>query len=185
LEYELSGLHAWAGLGPFYLSVFPFRKKKKKQKEPSRKKKNAKQMKEETLQEEQKKKGLSLELFRELLDLGLETMGRFRKKIRIDMLQMRLTWGAEDPADAAISYGYAHAVLNGLLALLEVNFQVKERQVRIHLDYTLDKPNIYVKASCSLKMYQMISLGFYAGVRAFDLYRKQSRKKKERLKKAV
>lgn len=185
LEHEASGLHVWAGMGPFYLSVFPAKPKSKERKEASTKKKKAKLKKDKLLQEETKKSGVSLELFREVLDLGLKTARRFQRNIRIDMLQMSLTWGAEDPADAAISYGYAHAVVSGLLALLEVNFQVKEKLVRIQLDYTLDKPNIYVKTSCSLTMFQALSLGCYAGVRAFDIYRKKKHKNKEILKKAV
>lgn len=183
LEYEASGIHIWAGMGPFYLSIYPIRQKEKR-KLTMNKEKKARKLKKKALQEEPEKNGVTLELFREMLDLSLNVLGRFRRKIRIDQLQMRLMWGAEDPADAAISYGYANAVLSGLLALLEVNFKVKERLVRVHLDYTLDKPNIFVKASCSLKLYQALSLGLYAGTRAFGIYRKQM-KKKVLLKKAV
>jgi hypothetical protein len=184
LEYEASGFRAWAGLGPFYFTIFPTNLKWKKRKDPGGKKRKAKLV-QKAHEEEQEKKGISLELFREMLDLGLKVAGRFRRKLRIDQLQMYLTWGAEDPADAAISYGFAHAVMHGLLALLEVNFQVKEKTARIYLDYTVDKPNIYMKAACSITIVQALSLGFYAGVRGFNIYRKQKQKKKEILKKAV
>lgn len=183
-EYEEAGIHVWAGFGPFYFSMYPFNPKWNKRKGVSRKQRKFKHKQERSLDDIPEKKGISVGLFRELLDLSLKVLGKFRRKLRIDELRIYLNWGAEDPADAAISYGYAHAVMNGLLALLEVNFQVKDQFSRINLDYTLDKPNIYLKASCSLKIYEAISLGLTVGVKAFDIYRKR-KQKKVKIKKAV
>ena len=174
LEYETSGLHLWIGVGAFYISLYPMNLR--------RKKRNVKKVV-KRVEEKEKKEGAALEPFREFFHLSLEIAQRFQQKLCIDLLQLHLNWGAEDPADAAISYGFAHAVMNSFLALLEVNFTVKEKNTRIQLDYSLDKPNIYAKASCSLAVKQAFSLGLYAGRRAFTIYRKQ--KKKETMKKAV
>jgi DNA-directed RNA polymerase subunit L len=177
LEYEAGGLTVWAGLGFVYLTVYPFPKKVKLKK--------TKRKAKELVEEEKEKEGLSLELFWELFELGQNILRQFQQKLRIDKLLLFLTWGMEDPADAAVSYGLAQGAMASLLALMEVNFHVKEAVYRIHLDYTVEKPKIYVKTSCSLSLQQALRLGISTGVKALKLYRKQKKQKKETIKKAV
>ena len=54
-----------------------------------------------------------LELGRRLFPLLLEAAGQFRRKLQIDELRLRLVAGAPDPADAALRYGQANALLGG------------------------------------------------------------------------
>lgn len=175
MEYKASGLFVWVGYGILFFSLYPMKPLKTKKKERTKKKKPKK------VDEDEQKDGMSFSQFRELFDIGIETLSRFRKSLSIDELHMFLTWGADDPADAAISYGYAQAALASLLALLEVHVSVKEKKTNIQLDYTLDKPKIYAKVSCSLRLRQAVSLGLFAGMQAYGFYRKQ----KKKLKKAV
>lgn len=175
LEYEAAGVLLRLGLGPFRFTLYPFpikrRAKQKKQKAVK-----AKKQKKEG--KPQAKKGISLSLFQELFELSLDTLQGFKDKLRIDELIILLNWGLEDPADAAISYGYANAVLGGLLAFLEANFKVKKRRGEIQLDYTLERPTVYLKAACSLTMRQALSFGLRAGIRAFGIYRRQKKQTK-------
>lgn len=172
LVYEAGGALLRLGLGSFRVTVYPVPTKR------TNRRRKQKAVKEKKQQEEggvQPKKGMELPLVQELIELWLDTRQGFKDRLRIDELILLLNWGLEDPADAAISYGYANAVMGGLLALLEENFKVKKRRDEIRLDYTLDKPNVYMKAACSLTMWQGLSFGLHAGRRVFAIYRRQKK----------
>lgn len=184
-EYKKEGPFLWAGFGFFYVQIYPAgklmkrltgsrgeKRKKKKEKPPDKKKAS-----------ESGKKGASFELFQELLHLGLDVAGRFRRRLRIDMLYLHLVWGMEDPADAALSYGYAQMALHGMLPILEGAFQVKKRSVITSFDYELEKPTVYAKISFSLTLAQAISLGYYAARKGMRIKKKQKDRKNNSMKK--
>lgn len=91
---------------------------------------------------------------------------RTKERIRIDRLILHLTWGEEDPADAAIHYGEAWAVLEGLLAVIETGFTVKEKELSVDVDFLEEKPRLFARAGLSLTPAQMAAIGFPAGVGA-------------------
>ncbi len=129
--------------------------------------------------------GEKIDLLMDLLPLAGEMAGRLRRKILIRKLILQLNWGAQDPADAAIGYGRAHAVMGAVLPVLEANFRVKERDTQIHLDYELEKPNVYLQAQLSISLMQLLSLGTFAARKALGIYMKQRQAGKQRTRKAV
>ena len=106
----------------------------------------------------------------DLLPVVNEAAKKFGQKLQIDLLELDLTWAAEDPADAAIRYGDAWAVAETLLAFLENRFVIKERRVTINLDFYLEKPLIYLQAGFSLTPAQLTAIGAVAGVKAFKVF---------------
>lgn len=189
--YTASGAILRVGLGPFALTLFQTSliksdKKAKKAARRAEKKAARKGRKKPAVKEEKTEyRGAALELFWELFDMFLEVGSRFKRKLRIDFIQLHLVWGAEDPADAAIGYGRAQGVLHTILPLLEVNFKVKETAATIDIDYTLEKPTINVKVACSLTVMQAIALGTYAGRKALMGYLRHRRRNQPKKEKAV
>jgi hypothetical protein len=188
--YTASGVLLRAGLGPFALTLFHTslpKSDKKAQKTARRAEKRAarKGRKKPVKEEETESRGAALDLFWEILDMFLEVGSRFKRKLRIDFIQLHLIWGAADPSDAAIGYGRAQGVLHTILPLLEVNFKVKETAATIDIDYTLEKPTINVKVACSLTLMQAIALGAYAGRKALKGYLRHRRNHKPKKEKAV
>lgn len=184
-EYKKEGPFLWAGVGFFYAQIYPpgnvvkklsgggkEKRKKKKEKPPDKKE-----------PPESAEKGASLESFKELLHLGLDIAGRFRRKLHIDMLYLHLIWGMEDPADAALSYGYVQMALHGILPILEGVFRVKKRSVYTSFDYELEKPTVYAKISFSLTLGQAVSLGYYAARKGLGIIKKQKNQRNNSVKK--
>lgn len=193
-EYRKGGPLLQAGWGPVRVTLYPRKKKSEKallrlqKKEEKRKQRMLKKAKPAEPKEEKKearKIGETLELLWELLPVMKEAGRKFKGNLRIKELTIHLTWGGSDPADAAISYGAAQAVMAGVLPVLEANFKVKKTNAVIDMDYTIDKPNIYVKAALSITVMQALSLGLYAGRRAFGVYRAHRKKNKQIKEKAV
>ena len=111
-----------------------------------------------------------LELMKELLPLALEAAGCFRRRLRVDQLELKLTIGAADPGDAAIRYGQANALLGSIWQPLTEAFHVEEGRAQVEVDFTAAAPVLTGQVSLSLKLYQLLWLGLHFGLRALSTY---------------
>lgn len=180
--YDQEGGWVRAKLGPKTLQLYPPPAKKperpKKQKKPKKKKKAPKP-------EGDRGKGLvqnlggALELGLELLPLLQEAAGKFRRKLRIDTLYLRLLWAEEDPADAAIHYGWAWAVTENLLSFLEAGFDLRDRDVALYLDYFAPGPKAYLRAGFSLTLAQLAGIALPLAVGGLKVLLEQKKQRRK------
>lgn len=175
--YDGDGPWVKLRIGPRYIQVFPIRKdpdreaKKKQKKEAKDAQKAAKQGDKPPKEPAQRDIGGLLELIWDLLPVVAEAASRFRHKLQIDDLTLQVTWAEEDPADTGIHYGQGWAVIEALLAFLEANFTIKNRQVALYADFLTEKPRIYVRAGLSMTPAQLLGVALPAGVRALKVLR--------------
>ena len=149
------GLEVRVRAGWFYIPVYPARRAHRKKKEGAGKKR-------EKASPQTGKEGKTLEQLRQYLPLLARAGGRLTHRIRIDKLMLSLKLaGQDDPAAAAVIYGGANAVLGMLLALLEQNFQVKDRRVHTEVDFHRKETDLELEASVSLRIGQLAGLAFY------------------------
>lgn len=203
-EYGEDGPKAWVRLGPIRLQVFPLPKKKKKPRpkgdkaggKPAAKpaqqgkpkggsspsvKNSGTEKKEESKAEKpplKEKIGGALELAQALLPLALEAAGRFRRKLRMDQLELILTVGASDPADAALRYGQANAVLGAFWHPLTRAFQVRDGRACATVDFEAEGMTLYARAALSIQIGQALYLGLYYGIRALARWLKLRNRQK-------
>ena len=108
-------------IGPVRLTLFP---RKKKEKKPKPAKKTAEQPKkqEEPLPKlpqppkqepaaDKKEKGGSLLDFLPLVKVALNFLGDFRRRLRVNRLELKLILAGGDPCDLAVNYGRAWAAV--------------------------------------------------------------------------
>ncbi|MCI8422312.1 MAG: hypothetical protein HFF50_02100 [Lawsonibacter sp.] len=187
VEYSQAGLTAWIRLGAVFLQVFPW-KWKKKERPPKEKKKpqTPKKTKPPTAEPPTlvQRAGGGLEYAQALLPILLKAAGCFYRKLQMDVLELELIVGAEDPMDAALLYGRAAAVLGALWYPLVGAFHVKDGRARTAVDFQTSEMTIYAKASLSLKIWQVLWLGMFFGIRtlwaALAVRRGQKIKQKQR-----
>ncbi len=144
-----SWLKLW--LGPKWFVLYP---------RPAPKREKSKKPKEKESLDKKGKLTLGelLALAWDLLPPFKKAAGRFRRAVRIDELSVYLDWGEEDPADAAIHYGWACGVAEALLAFLQANFAIKSHQVHLDLNYQLEKPCFTIRAVLSLTAAQLLRI---------------------------
>lgn len=159
VEYCDEGLFVRVRAGAFLVPVFPVKNKKPKEKKPEQAKTPA----------PKKKKGGQLKLALKFIPLLLDTAKIFRRKLRVDRLEMELTVGDTDPADAAVCYGQANALLGSLWQPVTQFFHVKDGHARVSVDFTADKPTIYILASPSLTIGQILVLALVFGWKALGI----------------
>ena len=160
--------------GPIRIQVYPSKAKKEKEskkpkKETQKKEKPAKEKKPKK-EEPAKKKGGSFRDFFPLVSLVLELLGDFRRKLRVNQLQLRLVLAGDDPCDLAMNYGKAWTALGNLMPLLEGIFTIQKRDVEVECDFTSDKTLIIARLDLTITLGRLLSMGVYHGIRILRQY---------------
>jgi len=159
VEYSQTGFLAKVKVGPFYIQVFP-QKPKPNKKEKSGKKADA-----------SPKFGGSFDQLKELLPVVADAAGQLKRKVLIRELQMDLIWSDPDPARCAIGFGAANALIGMIWPPIEQNFRVKDYRIRTDVDFNSGKPTVYLLATVTLTVGQVISLVLRFGTQFLKVYR--------------
>lgn len=175
IRYNESGLLVTIRLGIIKWLLFPAPKKKNKKQRVKKPQK--------PISEQRAEKGGNLEQLQRYLPMISEAAGRFQKKLRIDECDLDLIWAAVDPADAAMGFGYANAMIGMLWPLIEHNFMVHKRNIRTSVDFDADKPTVSLRAAVSLRIGQGVAFGMIMGIRFLGVMKKN--KKELKMKEAV
>jgi hypothetical protein len=162
-RYSAAGAEAWIRLGGFRFQVYPSVKKEKK---PNEKKKEPRKESSEPPKALPEKIGGALDYAQALLPVLLDAVGHLYRKLRVDTLELELTAGSHDPADAAMLYGRANAALGALWYPLTKALHVKDGSARVRLDFDAADMTLYAQASLSLTLGQILWLVLYFGLRA-------------------
>jgi len=128
-------------------------------------------------EEKPKKKGGALDLVKAGLPLVGEAAGELRRKIRIDELSLDLVLGGRvDAARAAMAFGWANAIIGGILPVFENSFDVKERQIRTGMDFNAPGTTVWIRAAFSARIGQLVSFALRFGWKFFRRYQAQKKK---------
>lgn len=171
IRYDTDGLTVSLLAGMLRFKVFPRSKQAKKgKKAPGSPEKPAKAKKEKNGEEEKKASGGSITDFIPLVKTAVDFLNAFRRKIRIDRLQLNLVLGGGDPADLAMNYGRGWSVLGSLVPLLEQVFVIKKRDLEVQCDFTAERTTVFVAADIRITVFRLLSLGVCFGIRALKEY---------------
>ncbi len=151
--------------GPVHIRLFPKNKKKKPEKPKEKKEKPAKPAK-SAPPAENKETGGSITDFLPLVRTALDFVGEFRRKLRVNDLQLRLTMAGDDPCDLGVNYGRAWAAVGNLMPRLERLFVIKKRDIRVDCDFTAEKTTIFARLDLTITLGRLLSLAVRYGVRA-------------------
>ena len=166
IRYDSSGFFAGVIAGPLGLTLFPRRKKKKKPKQKPDAPKAVAEKKKTAASQEKPKQGGSLTDFLPLVRLALDFLGDFRRKLRINRLEMKLILAGDDPCDLAVNYGRAWSALGNLMPQLERLFVIRKRDLQVECDFTADHTTIFACLELTITLGRLISLGVWYGIRA-------------------
>lgn len=175
--YDSEGPRVWVIAGPVRIKVFPVKKKEKKPKQKKEKKKAAPAAK-TTQQPKKKSQGGSLTDFLPVVQVVLDFLGNFRRKLRINVLELNLVLGGGDPCDLAENYGKACAAMGNLWPMLEELFVIKKRDVKIQCDFEADKTLITARLDLTITLARVFAVGGRYGFKAIKELMKILNKRK-------
>ena len=194
VNYDSDGPLVKVIAGPLRLTVFPLPKKKKKetknepkQPDPEEEKRKAeeaalpkppqppKPVKEKKPKE---KKGGSLLDFIPFVKLAFNFLGDFRRKLRLNNLELKLVLASSDPCDLAVNYGKTWAAIGNLLPALERWFVIKKRNVEVECDFTASDTLVTARLDISITLGRLLGLVAVYGFRAVKEFLKFKKKRK-------
>ena len=170
VKYNADGPLGRVIAGPLKITVFPMKKKEKKpKKEKPKKEKKPPKEKAKEPEPEKKEKGGSVLDFWPLVNVALDFLGDFRRKLRIRRLELKMIMGGGDPCNLALNYGKAWAAIGGLFPMLERAFVIKKRNVEVECDFTASETTIIAHVDITITLGRIIALAVRYGIRALGV----------------
>ncbi|MBP3305855.1 MAG: DUF2953 domain-containing protein [Oscillospiraceae bacterium] len=163
VKYDSGGVLVRLIAGPARITLFPRKKRDKKEKKP-KKQEEKPALKTEAAPREQT--GGKLTDFLPLVQVALDFLGDFRRKLRVNRLEMKIIMAGGDPCDLAVNYGRAWAALGNLVPLLERCFVIKKRDLEVECDFVAEETLIYARLDLTITLGRILSLGVRYGIRA-------------------
>lgn len=160
--------------GPLKIQVFPLPKKQKKPKKEKKTKQESKTVpQEQPVQEkkqpapakskaesQKKKSGGPITDFLPLVKVVLKFLDGFRRKLRVNVLELKLIMAADDPCDLAVNYGRAWAAVGNLMPQLERIFVIQKRNIEVECDFTADKTRVLARLDLTITLGRILALVF-------------------------
>jgi hypothetical protein len=179
VRYNSKGVLVRIIAGPIRFTVFPRKKKDRKPKEKVKKEKKPKQSKEKQEPAEQKKEqGGSLLDFIPLVKVAVDLLNGFRRKLRVNRLELKLILAADDPCDLGINYGRTYSLVGNLLPWLEQVFVIRKKDVEVECDFTAEETLVIARLDLTITLGRIIALVVVYGLRALREYLKIMKSRK-------
>ena len=143
------GVTAYVKYGPFRFRIMPSKQGKKKKEKK----------KKEEPEESKPKKGASAGRVLEIVRLASDALGRLRRKLTIDDLELAVVYGSDDAAGTAVAYGAASAVAGTLLPLIENSFRLKKRDISLTPVFDRKTLEVSLRAEISAALGSLLWIG--------------------------
>lgn len=189
VKYDSEGPLVRVILGPVRFTVFPLSKKEKKdkkQKEPKKSKtvqnpdapQNPAPPKKSKETKPADQKGGSWTDFLPLVKEVFRFLDVFRRKLRVNVLELKLIMASADPCDLAVNYGKAWAAVGNLLPQLERIFVIKKRDIEVECDFTASKTLVIARLDLTITLGRLLGAVVVFAVRALAEFLKINNKRK-------
>lgn len=177
IRYDEDGALGKLIAGPIRILLFPRPKKEKPKKEPKPKKKK-KAAAPAAPKPKEKKKGGPITDFLPLVDVALGFLNGFRKKLRVNCLELKIVMAGSDPCDLAVNYGKAWAALGNLQPLLERVLVIQKRNIELECDFVASTTLVTARVDITITLGRLLALVAVAGFRAVKELLKIMKKRK-------
>ena len=161
-QYNVAGPRIRLIFGPVKLQVFPGKKKAAPKEKPQKKEQPAASGQAKPAQSNQ---GGKLSDFLPLVQMILDFLEDFRRKIRVNLLEMKLTMAGDDPCDLAVNYGRAWAALGALEPQLDRLFIIKKKDLQIQCDFEESETKIAARLDLTVTVARLLGLIARYGLR--------------------
>ena len=177
VRYDEDGALGKLIAGPIRILLFPRPKKEKPKKEPKPQKKKTAAAPAAPKPKE-KKKGGPITDFLPLVDVALGFLNGFRKKLRVNCLELKIVMAGSDPCDLAVNYGKAWAALGNLQPLLERVLVIQKRNIELECDFVASTTLVTARVDITITLGRLLALVAVAGFRAVKELLKIMKKRK-------
>lgn len=104
------------------------------------------------------KLGGSLPKFNEIIKLAADAAGKLIRGIRINELNANIVIAGEDPFTTAMMYGGAAIAFGAIFPVLENNFNIIKKNIKVDLDFTTREPTVYFMSKQSISVWRVLAI---------------------------
>ena len=174
--YQDERLSLRARIGPVSLQLYPRREKGAPAAPRRRKRKDGGGK--EAREGQPLSPAQALELARALLPDVLELAGRFRRRLRVPVLEVEAVIGSSDPGRGAMAYGWLNGAVGALWGPLNGAFRIGDGRISLRPELERDIFVLNVRAELRIRVGQLLWLGLTSGtklMRTFLTLRKRQK----------
>ena len=175
-------------IGPAKITVLPQQEKKKKPKK-KKKEKTEKTAEKPAKKKEKKKLPFTFSDIRSavpvLFDALKKALGKIRRRMRIDPLDVCVIFAGDDPAKVAEMFGWANSAMWAMMPQLERLLQIPDPHIHLGVDYEHYELQAEGRLGISFRVGDLIVIAFTLAVPALKWYlnwRKKNTPQKEETK---
>ena len=165
-EYDRPGATVWLRIGGIRKILYPRPPKPEGEEKPQKEKKK----KEKPEKAAEPKKGGTLQLIMQLIPVGIEALGRFKRGLIIKKLTLWFCFGGDDPDKVAMSFGGASAGAGVIVPMLQRNFRIKEIDVQNGVDFTSAETTVYAHADIRIRIITILAIAVTAGIKTLKIF---------------
>ncbi len=171
--YDAKGLLVKLIAGPLRLTLVPGKKKEKKGKKEDPKQQSAK-----AKPDPSGESGGSVTDFLPIGKVAWEFLTDFRRKLRVNRLELEVILAGSDPCDLAVNYGKACGALGALEPQLSRFFVIRKKDLHVACDFVEEKTKIRARLDLTITFGRILALGVRYGWRALRTFLKINNKRK-------
>ncbi len=169
-QYDDRGAYLSLSIGPLSTTIYPRPKTEKTRKQKGSKKKSGKSGDSRSSYNDRTKGSLSD--FLSVAEFVLEVLSDFRRKLRVNDLQLKLIVAGDDPYEVSVNYGRAWAIIGCLMPQFERFFVIKNRNVDVVCDYLAHTTQARARIHITITVARLLSVVIYHGIRGLLKYYK-------------
>jgi len=164
-------------VGALWLTVFPKEEKKPKKPKEEKPAEESKKPKKEKKEKKGKKHTFPKPTLEEIIDLiktalaALKAMVRRAcSRVRIDPLELTVTFAGDDPSAVAVAYGMASSAMFTLMPKAEETFYIPDPSLHIRMDFTGGTTTAEGSVGISLRLCDLFAILFTLAIPLFQWF---------------
>lgn len=115
--------------------------------------------------------------FLPLVQILLDMLGAFWRRLRLNLLELKLIMAADDPCDLAVNYGRAWTAVGNLMPRLEKVFVIKKRNIEVECDFEASETKVIARLDLTITLGRILATvlvyGGKAGMEFMKIYKKR------------
>ena len=127
---------------------------------------------------EKKKSGGPITDFLPLVKTVFEMLGAFRRRLRVNVLELKLVMAGGDPADLGINYGRVWTAIGNFQPYLERFLVIKKRKIEVECDFCASQTLVTARLDLTITLGRIIGTVVVYGVKALIQFLKINKKRK-------
>ena len=91
------------------------------------------------------------------MPIVLDFLGDFRRKLRVNRLELLLVMASGDPCDLAVNSGKAWAALGTVMAQLERILVIRKREVKVECDFLASETKVTARVDLTITLGRLLA----------------------------